>query len=482
VINLKLKANIGEREHPVLSLLKIFLLLWAGSFFVYNLEGQLSNTLYFGFVFILFLLSKNNIFWIAFFWIIILSPWGLFYYRWNNWIITLTPTVGISYISILPFILIFKYIIIERGHGLRLTYNFLNRFYKIFYYYIVFMIIWGGFYGYSIKQIPFLLTYLSPFFLFYTIPLLFNSKQLISLNRIIFVFCIFQTLTLIIDLATKGAFLNFISFGSELLAGTVREESLTRMTGGIFISLYSFILGLYYIIRRRQEFSYSFLWFVILMALLYILNSGTRGWMIATGFIMISFLFIFKKNIFHSSRILITGLTIIILFIFILPTSVKQNMNASINRLSTVDAILEGDMTAEGTVQRWEVRGPQVLTRFNESPLFGFGYSKITFQYADNHVGNHLLLLSSGYVGFIILYLSVISLIFYLIKLNFKGIAPGSNIFAIALIGIIIIHSTSRNMISFLMPADTAFFIALIFNHIIASIENPFHLKDNSSF
>ncbi|PKP44990.1 MAG: hypothetical protein CVT95_09865, partial [Bacteroidetes bacterium HGW-Bacteroidetes-12] len=84
-------------QTPFGTLVKIFLLLWLGGFFVYGVDSQIARTFYFSLVFIMFLYSKNNLFWLAFFWIMILNPWGLFYYRWNSWILPLTPTVGIDY-------------------------------------------------------------------------------------------------------------------------------------------------------------------------------------------------------------------------------------------------------------------------------------------------------------------------------------------------------------------------------------------------
>lgn len=460
-----------REEHSLLSLLKIFLLLWLGGFFVYGISGQVFNSIYFTLIFVLFLFSKNNVFWIAFFWIMILSPWGLFYYRWNNWIISLTPTVGISFTSILPFVLIFKFIILEKRRSIMLRHNRIKLFYKVFSGYIIFLLVWGLIYGYSYTQLTFLLGFLSPFLLFMSLPLLFGPKELIKMNRIIFVFSIFLTLTSIFDLVTRGAFMSLISFGSDRLAGTEVTEGLTRMTGGIYVSLYSVVMGLYYMARRTREFSSKFLWLVVLMSILFIVNSATRGWMISLGFILFVYLLVYVRKTIRYPKVLFSGIAIIVLLYFLLPGAVTKNLDAAFERLATVEAVAEGDMTAGGTAKRWDVRGPMALTRFNESPLFGFGYSKITSDYYDGHVGNHSLLLVGGVIGFAIVYISIFLFVLYLAKLELKGFAPGFFVFAIGLLGIVIIHSTSRNMVSFLMPTDTAFFLGLMFNHINAFFE-----------
>jgi hypothetical protein len=230
-------------------------------------------------------------------------------------------------------------------------------------------------------------------------------------------------------------------------------------------------MSFYYIITKKDCFNTWFLWIAAIFSWIFILNSATRGWMISSSFLVMGFLLLNFSKIFFSPRILISVVSLVLLILFLSPKSLKKNMEASFDRLSTVEAVLEGDVTAEGTAKRWDERGPKVLTRFNESPIFGFGYSKVTDDFFDGHVGNHMLLLVGGYLGVFIFIFTLLKIFILLYGLKIKFSDPGYLILLLGIISILIIHTTSRNMVSFLMPTDSAIFLGLIFNHVNASLK-----------
>ncbi|PLX05851.1 MAG: hypothetical protein C0594_06700, partial [Marinilabiliales bacterium] len=100
--------------------------------------------------------------------------------------------------------------------------------------------------------------------------------------------------------------------------------------------------------------------------------------------------------------------------------------------------------------------------------------SKITYRYYDNHVGNHDLLLVGGVLGLLIVWLSVFSIIAFIFRLEKNGYGKSIFVFGIAIITMMLIHTTSRNMVSFLMPVDSAFLLALILSNV-----NSFSIKTN---
>ena len=457
-----------NNDKVLLDVLKILLLLVLGSIMVYGIGGGVARFAYFTLVFILFWQSKNNVFWIAFFWIILTNSFGFFFYRWNEWYIQLTPTVGLTFKSFIPIVIFVKFYFIQKGSKM-LTNDIIRPYYKIFGFYILFMLLWGFVYGYSITQAAFLLGFLSWVLLFVHLPLLFNKYQLLQFNRIVFHFSILLTLYSFVELSTEGFIGSIITFGKETPTGALYGDSLTRVGGGIYLSLYALVMSLYYLSFKSRHFSVWFLSLVALASFLFIFNSATRGWMMAAIFIVVGYLVVFHAGNLarHLGNLFIIAMVGLLLF-FIMPGNIKDNIKASYERLSTVEHIAEGDMTAGGTAGRWDVRGPRVMERFPESPVFGFGYSKVTAQFFDNHVGNHMLLLSGGIVGFFIVYFTIIFLLYYFAKLGMKNLVPGVFVFVLAIIGIMIIHSTTRNMLSFLMRTDTAFFLAIMFNHVNA--------------
>jgi hypothetical protein len=239
--------------------LKVILLLLLGSFFVNAIGGQLSRFLYYFAVFILFFNSKNNVLWVAFFLIITTHAFGLFFYRWNEWAISLTPTVGISFKSIIPIIFFLKFNIIKKSQII-IKSDFFRSTYLLFGLYVVFLIIWGVITGITIYQVVFLLKNITPFLLFFSLPSLFNYSDLLRLNRVVFIISIILTLFSLVDLATMGKLTNYLFFGVKTAtAGSFREE-LTRITGGVYLSLYTIVMSFYYIITKKDCFNTWFLW------------------------------------------------------------------------------------------------------------------------------------------------------------------------------------------------------------------------------
>lgn len=420
-------------------------------------------------------------FWLALFAVMISHSFGLFYYRWNEWVFRLTSTVGISWKIILPIIIFVKYYYFDRGRLNRVT-DVLRPKFKAFILYVFFMLVIGFVFGYDLKQAVFLLQFTTPYLLFLIIPRSFSKQELFHFNKVIFAWSIILFFQSIIDTITGGALMKIFFFGSSNMLGNLFFSSMTRIMGGIYLVFYSLIISLYYLVNNQKQITTTYLWIVIAFNVMFIINSATRGWMLAAGFLLIIYMVFYSKKLLISFRGIALAIVLIGIFFFLIPPSLKDNFSQSYKRFSTVESIAEGDMTAEGTADRWTVRGPKVLTRFDESPIFGFGYSKVTNDFYDNHVGNHLLLLSGGIIGLLIVYFTVIGLIVYFYRKNFTKLGEGFFVFGIALISIMLIHSTSRNMLAFLMPVDTAFFLGLIFNHVNAAYSenlNKFYKKND---
>ncbi len=438
---------------------------------VYGLNTQLSRSAFYVFILLFFYYTKDNITGIAVLFILALHPWGLFYYKPYDWIFSLTNTVGVSFKSMIGVVILLKFFIYKSWKKNFIRDAFLT-YYKIFGFYVGFLILWGLIFGYSAASFFSLIHSLPALVLFLVISRVFDPKALYLFNRIIFIFTLIHTFISIVDIISAGKITELLFFNRLASTGAVWDEELIRLLGGITFALYSFITGLYYLASRKAQFSTWFLWLVVLTSWFYILNSATRGWMIASIIMTGFFILYYSRRLLFGKKNLIIAFIIIALGIYFTPGLIKKNVNVAFDRFETVEFILEGDMTAGETARRWDERGPRVLTRFMESPVFGFGYSKVSMEYYDGHVGNHLLLLMGGVVGLAIVWLIVLSLIIkiFLLEIKNKGYT-GIFVFGMGLIAIMIIHSTSRVMISFIMPFDSAFLLALIFNQINAHIQ-----------
>lgn len=460
-----------ERKYVFYSLLRIFVLILLGSAMVYGLNSTFSRAAYYVLIVLIFFFSKETIFGVALLFILTLNPWGLFYTSPFDWIIPITSTVGIPYSISFTAIIFVKFLLKKEWRKQFIT-DYLIKFYRYFAFYIVFLLIWGLIFGHSNKSLYDLTTSIFVLSVFLVIPKIFDERKQVSFNRIIFGFCIIHAFFSMVDVISTGEISKILVFGRGARGPRI-EGDLVRIFGGLWIALYCLILALYYLAKRKKHFNNYYLLLVILMSFITVLNSGARGWMLGSIFLLLFFIIYYFRRLI-TARFAAGTLIIIAASIIILPAPILKNIKESNERFLTIKTIAEGDMTAGGTAGRWNVRGPRVLTEFQESPIFGFGFSKITSRYYDAHVGNHTLLLMGGIVGLSIIWLTVISIIFNLYRIekkyrNYYGIF----VMGLGFLSIMIIHSTNVIMISFVrMPPASVFLIALLFNHINAQIHS----------
>jgi hypothetical protein len=163
------------------------------------------------------------------------------------------------------------------------------------------------------------------------------------------------------------------------------------------------------------------------------------------------------------------------------PTISKQ-VDYARERLETMGAISEGDLTARGTLQRLDFRSQKVMDGWRESPLFGWGLSDKGYEYLDDHVGNQSVLALYGVIGFVLLNGFLIYFAYMLMGLYLR-FPPGHQyrdeviVFVVFLVGWFFIHSTSGQQFSFsgmpekIIPQALFFsFGALQFNKSISTL------------
>jgi hypothetical protein len=346
--------------------------------------------------------------------------------------------------------------------------DYFAPFYRIPAVLILFLIMWSLAFGHSSGSLFSLLQSLPAILLFLSVPRFFNKIELLTFSKIIFLFSLIHFVGSLIEIVSPGSFMSLLYFGTPPL-GIDYGNELIRVVGGITIHFYVMVAGLYYLCTDNIRWARWYLWVVIIASWLFILNSATRGWMIASSFLLLSYFSYSVLRLKITSKAISSILLVIVLGVVLIPDTFQKNLVSAFNRLETMEAIVEGDETAKGTLSRLSERGPRVLSRYSESPVFGFGYSKVSFDYYDGHVGNHSLLIMGGIVGLVILWISVLSIIWFLFRADRRFPKSGIFVFGLAFISIMIIHSSSRAMVSFYMPTDSAFLIGLIFNHFNAS-------------
>jgi hypothetical protein len=159
---------------------------------------------------------------------------------------------------------------------------------------------------------------------------------------------------------------------------------------------------------------------------------------------------------------------VVIYFLFLAFPIVKFQILKASDRLSSVEKLAEGDLTAGGTLSRLTERGPRVMSKFYESPIIGFGFSDEGYNYNDVHVGNQNVLREGGILeGFLFLFFIIKFIIIVNStrkKLHYFNPFKGSLIlFIIALLGMLVIHSTSMQIFGFALPFQSGVFLSIFF-------------------
>lgn len=276
-----------------------------------------------------------------------------------------------------------------------------------------------------------------------------NEKKLLRTSLLLFPIILVALVSQFYTYAT-GSSWEILLRGIEISALEITEESPSRSSSSVYIIFFSLIMAIFYYFNKRKTINKIYLVLIILSAYLSIFLSASRGWILAFSFIIAGIPFLlFGSSGFLLKALRFLGVTVIVLIIIQYQSPVLQRQIwGSYYRLLTVESLLEGDITAQGTLSRLSERGPNVINKFSESPLIGFGFSTEYYKYADAHVGNQNILLNTGIAGFIFLlylfiYLVYKTWVFSRDKWIIANYGKSLRVFILAFAAIFIIHSSS---------------------------------------
>ena len=391
--------------------------------------------------------SKDEPFWLGFYLVTVDGFIGYF----GVYTVTIQALPGLPAIELAQFYIVLSFV--KAVQIKREPYIFYKRYITILLFYLVFLIVWGQMMGFSgeFKDYFRVIKLTLPFILFYTLPrLLTNYESYKRLFAFIFIVLIGAFITQMFVLLT-GLLPTQVA---ELTAEQVSETGAYRGFFNVGITLMGLFGALFYISEKNNaSFSRAYLYSLIISAYGMAYLSATRGWIISFSFIIV-ISFVLTSGINAKKIAGFAIFAFIVVSIGLSNNRIREQVNYASTRVETLGAVAEGDLTAEGTLSRIDVRGPKVMKVFQESPVFGWGFSDTSRKYADSHVGNHTILLYSGITGFLLLlgffgYFSYKLLLLYLNRrlwINFKSCLP---VFIIFLTGWFIIHSTSGQHFNF---------------------------------
>jgi len=387
-------------------------------------------------------------------------PGGLFDEPYIN-MLSFTPKVGVSFIYFFILTAALKYW--NRFQKIKFHYKEFN----LVFLYFIFLFFVSFIYGYSARSILQYIYAIISLLFFIEIPIIINNRFiLLRVIKLLFFSTILLFAFQLFDIifSVKIIQLCIPSLSSDQLGASIsirNDEKIIRSIWCGWIAFFSLTISLYHLIKyKNRYFSYSYLYIVASVSFLHIFLSGTRGYIIQFIFIL-SIFFLLKST--KSVKIIALLCLFLILFVKTF-TPFQQQLNFVNNRMQTLISLYEGDQTAEGTLIRLTERAPRVWNKYIESPVLGFGFSDEGCEYNDGHVGNYVLLLQGGVVGFAIFFYTLLWFISRLLIQFFKNRNQQEIIILVSsIVSLVIAHSTSSVVFNYYFePSITSLFSFLI--------------------
>lgn len=433
------------------------------------------NTVWILILLILYWFSKDEPFWLAFFLILTDGFMGFFgFYEVSLSILPGLPAIEISQFYIILTIL--------KARTQKPTYPlFFRDILNIMGLYVLLLIIIGIVIGIenSFREYFKIVKLTLPFLLFYSIPRLIKNKEdFLNFFGLIFPITILALIAQLFEIVNLQSIPSFIGARVKI-ENTYDEGDMIRSFYNMGVLLLSMFGSLYYFTKKQTPFKTVYLNIITVVSILIAFLSGTRGWIIGFGIILMLFLVINLK--FNLKRLIrIMSLVVLVYFSLMSFPATRNQFDSAINRFMSVEQIAEGDAAADNTQIRTTERSPRVMKKWRDSPILGYGFSEEYNRSYDGHVGNQNILLHSGIIGFALMLIFFLIFIGKIIQTTINTSNNALMVFIVFLIGWLIIHSTSGQHFSYtqipayVMP-QAIFFCFAAFS--VAEAENQLNLQ-----
>ena len=298
-----------------------------------------------------------------------------------------------------------------------------------------------------------------PFLLFYSLPrLLKDEYQYQNLFKYLFPIIILSLFAQIFTIINSTSPMDFFGAKVEyrhkiLINLNVDEENTYRGIYNEYCLLLCYLGALFTLAIRSKLFKNIYLYLIIICVFLCYFLSATRGYVL--GFTVILFLFYAFIMKLRLKNIISVGLIAVLVFGMVQTIPIIQvQMENAFDRMLTLEALAQGDLTAGGTLKRIDVRGPRVMKKWRESALTGWGFSDTFFRYSDMHVANQNMLLHSGILGGLLM---ITFFIYFNARMLLKSFSlsqdnpyrKGLPVFVIFFCGWFLMHSSTQYYFSY---------------------------------
>jgi hypothetical protein len=466
-------------------MIRFFLLLVFSVTIVYFTPVILSR-IFFLILLLFIFISKKDYFWVAFLFVLNDAPGRLFSNFDNPDAMDYTTVakslpffefggMRVSFLDLFMLVLLLKVLIGGRPNH----FIFKNDFKFLLVFFII-VILYSFVFKIEVTNLVYTIRKVLPWILIIFIPKKFAFGDFIKFDRLIFPFVFLAFASQVYTFITGHYLIDFFTGGISVRADALEwsEEGGYRAGDSAFILFYCLHKGFFYFFSKEKKFSDKYTTLVILLSVLSIFLTATRGWIIAV--VVVTLLTLYQNsnrvNILRILSILLSGILFVFILFLVFPGFDKQS-EFVINRVYTISAIAEGDLSAGGTLSRLTDRAPAVMGVWVQSPLFGYGFSRIFYRYADIHVGQPTMLLNVGIFGFLIFTFIFFKWLYILVKWAKNKMIQATYgnaalVFSSSLIFIYILHSSSQTAWGFYITVEqTTISICLLLTSFSAIVQ-----------
>ncbi|MBN1181399.1 MAG: hypothetical protein JXB49_03870 [Bacteroidales bacterium] len=419
--NTDLKNSTGPINRGIIEIFELLSYLLIAFILVYFVNVRINR-----FLFLIFLpliwRSKRDYLWLAFFFILMEQPGGLFSgglradpYRLP--IYSFAPGFSIAFHELI--ILVFFVKTLAKGN-FKKNYQrtVFNKELKMLLILYVVLIIISPLLGLSVNSLTNIVKLSIALTLLYSLfRLINNDEQIVRFLGILFPFVFVALALQIYGMINGQQLVALIKPGTSVVQGVYDlADNKTNWFRPIEMGhamLISFTGSLWLIAKGNSVFNKQYLLLVNLISFLVIFLTGTRTWVISFGAgYLLFFLFMGVK----APKFLFRSFIAIVLFVIIINAIpvINNQIRNSWSRIITVEEVIEGDITGGGTISRYDVRAPKVMEGFmSSSIILGAGFSDHFYRYADGHVGYHNILLNTGIAGLLLILYAIFKIIRY---------------------------------------------------------------------
>jgi len=404
--------------------------------------------------------------WLAFVFIVESSPGAIFSMSDTPHTFSLLSGSGTGNLYFyIPFILIS----IFKVRSVKVDYPkyFLAGSIGILIFYFIFLLAGNGIYKWTA-----IVRLTLPWFLLYLVPrLLPKEEDYAKFFSLLFPFVFFVLVTQVYKLIYTDEFVTLIGGTGNLALAQWKDildaNAALRPAEGIFIPFLIIFGAIYFLTKKNQKyFRNNFLLLIIGLSSLSIFITATRAWLLAVLVLILGYSILVSKNPMKLA-VKYSFPTFIIFLLFLIVPFLRLQADLAFARYETIGYLLQGDITAGGTLSRLSVRGPAVMQHFYQRPFFGWGYGTEGATFADGHVGHQNLLMQTGLVGYILFFSFWVIYILNMFQTN-KLLGRSNQFYKLPIIMLLFffaIHiiNTSSQWFNYLTTYTNGFIFALLF-------------------